>query len=149
MTKQEFLEGLRRHLSGSMEYRQVNEHLRYYTEYIDSQIRQGKSEEQVMQELGDPRLIAKTLTGMEGTDTVREEYREEYIEDDGKVNSNDHYIHFNGKTLRIPGWLFSVLVFLVLFCVLTVVFTLISWLLPYMMVIFAGVMLYRFIRSIL
>ncbi|MGN0306244.1 MAG: DUF1700 domain-containing protein, partial [Lachnospiraceae bacterium] len=106
MTKQEFLEGLRRYLSGSLEYRQVNEHLRYYTEYIDSQIRQGKSEEQVMQELGDPRLIAKTLSGMEGADTIREEYREEYIEDENG-NSSDRYMNFNGKMLRIPGWLLT------------------------------------------
>lgn len=148
MTKQEFLEGLRRYLSGSLEYRQVNEHLRYYTEYIDSQIRQGKSEEQVMQELGDPRLIAKTLSGMEGADTIREEYREEYIEDENG-NSSDRYMNFNGKMLRIPGWLLTVLICLIVFCVLTVVFTLISWLLPYMLVIFAGVMLYRFFRNIL
>lgn len=148
MTKQEFLEGLRRYLSGSLEYRQVNEHLRYYTEYIDSQIRQGKSEEQVMQELGDPRLIAKTLSGMEGADTIREEYREEYIEDENG-NSSDRYMNFNGKMLRIPGWLLTVLICLIVFCVLTVVFTLISWLLPYMLVIFSGVMLYRFFRNIL
>ncbi|MGN0308238.1 MAG: DUF1700 domain-containing protein [Lachnospiraceae bacterium] len=148
MTKQDFLDGLRKHLSGSLDYRQVNEHLRYYTEYIDGEIRQGKSEEQVMEELGDPRLIAKTLTGMEGADTIGEDYREEYIEED-EMNPNDRYVQFNGKTLRLPGWLFSILLCLVVFCVLTVVFTLISWLLPYLLVIFAGVLFYRFIKNLL
>ncbi|MBQ9991068.1 MAG: DUF1700 domain-containing protein [Lachnospiraceae bacterium] len=146
MTKQDFLEGLRRYLSGSLDYRQVNEHLRYYTEYIDSQLRQGKTEEEVMAGLGDPRLIAKTLTEMEGADTVSGEYREEYIEDEAEPNPNDHYVHFNGKTLRVPGWLFSLLLCLVVFCVLTVVFTVISWFLPYLLVIFGCVMLYRFFR---
>lgn len=146
MTKQDFLEGLRRYLTGSLDYRQVNEHLRYYTEYIDSQLRQGRSEEEVMAELGDPRLIAKTLTEMEGADTLNGEYREEYIEDEEQANPHDHYVHFNGKTLRIPGWLFSILLCLLVFCVLTVVFTVISWLLPYLLVIFGCVMLYRFFR---
>ncbi len=148
MTKQEFLEGLRKYLSGSLDYSQVNGHLRYYAEYIDSQIRQGKGEEQVMEELGDPRLIAKTLAGMEGADSSREEYRDEYIEDERQGNLNDHYVHFNGKTLRIPGWLFSILVCLLVFCVLTAVFTLLFNLLPIIMMVIAAVFIYRFFRSI-
>ena len=146
MTKQDFLDSLRKYLSGSLDYRQVNEHLRYYTEYIDGQLRQGKSEEQVMGELGDPRLIAKTLTGMDGADTGREEYKEEYIEDEQGKKTNDYYINFNGKTLRVPRWLFSILLCLVVFCVLTAIFTLISWILPYLLVILGGIWLYRFIR---
>lgn len=148
MTKQDFLEGLRRHLSGSLDYRQVNEHLNYYAQYIDSQIRQGKSEAQVMEELGDPRLIAKTLTGIDGGEGFRVEYREEYIEDEERVNPNDRYVNFNGKVLRIPGWLFTILICLLLFCILTVVFTLITNLLPFIGLILLFVFAYRFFRSI-
>ena len=36
-------------------------HIRYYEDYIQSQVRGGRSEQEVLQELGDPHLIAKTL----------------------------------------------------------------------------------------
>ena len=51
MTKREFLEGLRKYLSGSLDYRKVNEHLKYYTEYIDGQIRMGRTQEEVLLKL--------------------------------------------------------------------------------------------------
>ena len=70
MSKQEFLDGLRRSLAGSLESREINEHINYYSDYIDSQIRKGISEEEVMNSLGEPRLIAKTLLGMENVETV-------------------------------------------------------------------------------
>ena len=77
MSKQEFLDGLRRSLSGGLEAQEINDHIRYYSDYIDSQIRMGTPEEEVMASLGEPRLIAKTLLGMEGVETVAEEYVEE------------------------------------------------------------------------
>lgn len=61
MTRQEFLDELRIALQGSINQNQVNEHLRYYENYIMEEARKGKSERQVIEELGNPRLIAKTL----------------------------------------------------------------------------------------
>ena len=45
MTKQDFLDGLRRSLSGGLAAEEVSEHIRYYSDYIDSQIRMGVSED--------------------------------------------------------------------------------------------------------
>ena len=53
MNKIEFVEQLRRSLSGIEDYTFVNDTIAYYENYIESQIRMGKSEEQVMQELGE------------------------------------------------------------------------------------------------
>ena len=144
MTKQEFLDGLRRSLAGGLETQEINEHIRYYSDYIDSQIRMGISEEEVMASLGEPRLIAKTLLGMEGVETVTEEY----VEDESAQDANYRYFNINGKTLKIPGWLFTILVCVVSFCVLTFVFALMTRLLPYFFMIMFGIMVYRFIRNI-
>ena len=57
MTKQEFLDGLRRSLSAGLEPEQINEHIRYYSDYIDSKIRMGTPEEDVMASLGEPRSL--------------------------------------------------------------------------------------------
>jgi len=144
MSKQEFLDGLRRSLASGMESQEINEHINYYSQYIDSQIRMGTSEEEVMASLGEPRLIAKTLLGMEGVETVTEEY----VEDESVQDANYRYFNINGKTLKIPGWLFTILVCVVSFCVLTFVFALMTRLLPYFFMIMFGIMLYRFIRNI-
>ena len=144
MSKQEFLDGLRRSLASGMESQEINEHINYYSQYIDSQIRMGTSEEEVMASLGEPRLIAKTLLGMEGVETVTEEY----VEDESAQDANYRYFNINGKILKIPGWLFTILVCVVSFCVLTFVFALMTRLLPYFFMIMFGIMVYRFIRNI-
>ena len=143
MSKQEFLDSLRRSLAGSLETREVNEHIQYYSDYIDSQIRMGISEEEVMASLGEPRLIAKTLIGMENVETVTEEY----VEDETKSAGDYRQFHVNGKTIRVPGWLFTILVCVLSFCVLTVVFALLTRLLPYFFMIMFGIMVYRFVRN--
>ena len=144
MTKQEFLDGLRRSLVSGLEPSEVNEHINYYSQYIDSQIRMGISEEEVMASLGEPRLIAKTLLGMESAETVTEEY----VEDEAVRDANYRYFNFNGKTLKIPGWLFTILVCVVSFFVLTFAFALLTRLLPFFFMIMFGIMMYRFIRNI-
>ena len=144
MTKQEFLDGLRRSLVSGLEASEVNEHINYYSQYIDSQIRMGMSEEEVMSSLGEPRLIAKTLLGMEDMETVTEEY----VEDEGVKDANYRYFNFNGKTIKIPGWLFTILVCVISFFVLTFVFALLTRLLPFFFMIMFGIMVYRFVRNI-
>lgn len=144
MTKQEFLDGLRRSLASGLEPSEVSDHINYYSQYIDSQIRMGTSEEEVMASLGEPRLIAKTLLGMGGTETVTEEY----VEDENVRDENYRYFNFRDKTLKIPGWLFTILVCVVSFFVLTFVFALMTRLLPYFFLVMFGIMAYRFIRNI-
>ena len=58
MTKQEFLEKLRLALNGRVSPAQLMENLSYYEDYINTEIRKGKGEEEVLAGLGDPRLIA-------------------------------------------------------------------------------------------
>ena len=143
MTKQEFLDGLRRSLSAGLEPEQINEHIRYYSDYIDSRIRMGISEEEVMASLGEPRLIAKTLLGMEETGHATEEYVEEEQTPDDKYR----YFNINGKTIKIPGWLFTILVCVVSFFVLTIVFSLMTRLLPFIFMMIFVVTMIRFLKN--
>ena len=143
MTKQDFLDGLRRSLSAGLEPEQINEHIRYYSDYIDSRIRMGISEEEVMASLGEPRLIAKTLLGMEETGQVTEEY----VEEEQVVDDKYRYFNVNGKTIKIPGWLFTILVCVVSFFVLTIVFSLMTRLLPFIFMMIFVVTMIRFLKN--
>ena len=60
MTKSEFLRGLRGALSGAPDSL-ILENINYYSDYIDGEIRKGRSEEEVMEELGEPQWIAKSI----------------------------------------------------------------------------------------
>lgn len=61
MNRDLFLSELRSVLEGSLSPAAINDNVRYYEEYIATEVRKGRSEEDVMEELGDPRLIARTL----------------------------------------------------------------------------------------
>ena len=61
MTKQEFLEQLRKALGSRVSSSVVNENISYYEEYIATHVRAGKTEESVIAGLGDPRLLARSI----------------------------------------------------------------------------------------
>ncbi len=144
MTKQEFIDGLRRSLSAGLESEQINEHIRYYSDYIDSKIRMGTPEEEVMASLGEPRWIAKTILGMEEVDTVTEEYVEDETAEDNKYR----YFNINGKTFKLPGWLFTILICVVSFFVLTIVFSLMTRLLPFLFMTIFITTIIRFLKNL-
>ena len=61
MKKQEFLEKLYDALCESMDKSEAQIHVKYYKQYIEEKVREGKNEKDVIAELDNPRLIAKSL----------------------------------------------------------------------------------------
>ena len=74
MNRTEFLDALRSQLAGQMQEGKSAAHVRYYEDYIQSQVRGGRPESEVLEELGDPRLIAKTLIDTDDGKEVYDEY---------------------------------------------------------------------------
>lgn len=139
MSKQEFIEGLRRSLSSINDYAFVNDTISYYENYIESQIRMGKMEAEVMEELGDPRLIAKSI---KATHISGEEENEQNFSQDA-YTENSHFpktmFSFNGKEIRMPSWLIKTITIIILMVVFFLVFTVLRWLSPF---IFMGLIAY-------
>ena len=61
MTKNEFLTILRGQLTGKLSQADVESNINYYSDYINEEMMGGKTEEAVIDELGNPRMIAKNL----------------------------------------------------------------------------------------
>lgn len=78
MTKQEFLDELRQSLSGEVSSESIMDAYRYYSTYIEDEMRTGKSEEQAVEELGRPSLIARSIIAAH---TGEREVDEIYTED--------------------------------------------------------------------
>lgn len=69
MTQTEFLMKLKGALSGNISSVQVKENLEYYEQYIEEEMRKGKSEEEIFAVLGDPWILARTIIdASDGTD---------------------------------------------------------------------------------
>ncbi len=58
MTKKEFLELLRENLEGNIPSSEIDENIRYYRDYIENG---EETEEEALEKLGEPNLIAKTV----------------------------------------------------------------------------------------
>lgn len=70
MTKNEFLSIVRGRITGAIPSSEVESQIDYYSAYIDGRIGAGLTEEEAVEELGDPLLIAKTV--IESTDRAAE-----------------------------------------------------------------------------
>ncbi len=61
MNKTEFLEELRSSLKGQIHDFEIERHIKYYSDYFSQEMAKGNSEEDVCNQLGSARLIARTL----------------------------------------------------------------------------------------
>lgn len=124
MTRFEFSHKLRKALSGSVSHSVVNEHVAYYENYMDAEIKKGRSEKEVLEELGDPRLIAKTILNTAGTDST---YTSE-TKNTKRERSFDST--FSDKAFRLPVWIGLLLLLLICVVVFKIVGLVLGVLLP-------------------
>lgn len=118
MNKYEFITGLQRHLTGKVSAEKLQELTAYYNDYIDSQIRKGRTEEEVLKELGDPRLLAKTIVETEGGGREGDGLRSKTVYEEGGQEEEK----WNGRSFRIKRIVFRIALLLVLFGILYIVF---------------------------
>lgn len=83
MTKQEFLEELKNALSGEVSPEIMMDSYRYYANYIEEELRRGRTEEEILEELGKPSLIARSIIAAQSGERVADV---EYTED-GRTKS--------------------------------------------------------------
>lgn len=142
MAKQEFLDELKQALMGEVSAEVVMDSYRYYSTYIEDQIRDGKSEEQVLEDLGRPSLIARSIIAAH---VGAREVDEIYTEDGKKRRVKNNPFSQNGTSSdkkekspkKEPGakkkfvfdftaWYAKVLYVLIFFVLVMIVFGLIK-----------------------
>lgn len=90
MTKSEFLDKLREALANDLTGPVIRENVDYYSEYISNEVKAGRSEAEVVAELGDPWVLARTVIDTaEGTangqNTVYEQEKTSYGQGTGST----------------------------------------------------------------
>lgn len=167
MSKQEFIDRLRAALNGRISPNLVIENVNYYEDYINTQIRMGQTEDEVLKKLGDPRLIARTIietsgqgndkgyqkAGYQDTGYQNAGYQGEGYRDTGYQNqgaSAGRYTsqgNMNQKTFHLPGWLWVIVAVLVITLVIGVVGSVLSILAPVILPILVVVFLIKLFRD--
>lgn len=143
MDRYEFISALRAALNGKVPATTVEDNVQYYEEYIEVQLRQGKSEEEVLSALGDPRLLAKTIIEAnkyaEGTETYGGE-------DYGEIPAGGTGKSFRQWYQERPQWLRVVMSVLIALFVLFFVVTVLQVFAPVIVMILLIMGIYRLIR---
>lgn len=149
MNKTEFLNSLRQALSFRVSADQVNEHMRYYEDYINTQTRLGKSEEEVIKSLGDPRLIAKTIGDTQGGGDVQGE--PESTQDYRQAGSEGTYGRAPARVgfwNKLPLWAKKLIFIVILILIIAGIATLVSFLLPVILAFCVLGILFEFFRKL-
>ena len=140
MNKKEFLDTLYNQLYGQMAEGAIAAHVQYYRNYIEDAVNQGRTEEDVLNELGDPRLIARTLLDTDSaasgnpqtTGSYSEPYTDTSYNDDSSSGSKkvkSHSFHIDLST-----WYGKLAVILIAAVVIFLLCTVLSVLIPVMVV---------------
>ena len=141
MNKEVFIDTLRRALYGKVSDYELTDHVRYYEDYIRQEISRGRSEQEVLEELGDPRLIARTIletSGMKAPDV-------EYTIDEESAENTDSGV----KVHTFSGWKATLVMALIAAAVIAIIVLLLGLAIYLLPVIIAVMLISWLIRKIL
>lgn len=145
MDRIEFTDKLQHALAGGLGSAAVAENVQYYREYIDVEIRKGRSEEEVLGSLGDPRLLAKSIIEANKRAGQIEGTNQNY---DEETPGNGYGKQENAEVaVRMPGWLIWLIAVVVLLLIIGVVFSLISVLAPIIIPVLIVLLLINFFKG--
>ena len=128
MNKEEFLYKMKDALDGQVSEIIISDNIDYYKNYINSEMLNGKSEIEVLDMLGDPRLLAKTVIEMQENDNNEnntksennkynddnyDDYNQE--EDDFSKRADNSKVH---SIFGLKGCLISILMLFIVFIIL-------------------------------
>ena len=150
MTRSEFLNKLKEALANDLSGPVIQENVNYYSGYIADEVRKGRSEEEVVAELGDPWAIARTIIeSLEIQGNTQEDYgyepnRQNY---DQRQQSGTGQVHIFGldtwwkKLLLVMG---IVGVFMLVIAVIGGIFSLLA---PILVPLILMIIVFRIIGS--
>ncbi len=151
MRQEEFLKIFQEALTGKVSDRIIQENINYYRVYINGEVTRGKTEEEVLQALGDPRLLAKTIEESNKFANGDESYTSEndgwsFQGNRARQDSQSQSTNVR-KKFKMQGWLTLIITAVILIMVVSLVFSVISFFAPVILVGAVGLLVYRIIAG--
>lgn len=144
MIKEEFIKLLEESLQGEVSSAIIQENIRYYREYINDEMRKGYSEQEVLDSIGDPRLIAKTIIDASSLPGEKSSGRTAYEDDNIRMNTNIHYFDLSKWYWKLA---FAAIIIAVIMLVLTIVTGVVSFILPIIGPLIVIIFIYRMVKN--
>ncbi len=144
MDRVEFIDKLQYALAGGLNSSTVAENVQYYREYIDVEIRKGRSEEEVLESLGDPRLLAKSIIEANKRAGQNEGTNRNF---DEEIRDNAHDGQEAAGAVHVPGWLILLILVVIVLLIIGVVFSVISFLAPVIIPVLLILLVVNFFRG--
>ncbi|MDE6882654.1 MAG: DUF1700 domain-containing protein [Lachnospiraceae bacterium] len=135
MDKEEFIMKLQHALAGGLSGSQTAEHVRYYREYIDSEIHKGRTEEEILAQLGEPRLLARSILDANRRSGSAYGAAQEYDDEVG-ANAREDSVRGENNQVRkvaLPGWFVMLIIIVIIMLVIGVVSSLLYLFAPVIM----------------
>lgn len=108
MDKEGFIQELRECLYGEVKEKVILDSVSYYRDYIEEQVRNGKSEQQVLDELGDASFIAKSIIDANERDSIKrtrvEEENVNYGDPYEEMEKEERKQQIETKASRVLRW---------------------------------------------
>ena len=133
MSREEFLQKLSQALAGEVSRGVIDENIRYYDDYIRSEAAKGMTEEEVIAQIGEPRLIARTI--IDSTTSMEESQSssgynsgnnsDNVYEEDGKRSGPVHFVDLNKWYWKLLSIVIVVLVVMAVFGIISTVFAIV------------------------
>lgn len=141
MNRREFINGLREALELKMNKKEIEAQVEYYTEYIKSEVKSGRNESQVVEELGDPWAIAKNL-GYD-SDTVYEEVNR--ADSEAFTGHTGNKVYTTNSKWVVWGILFVIMA--IIFVIFSFTMSMLTFLSPVLLPMFLVMFIIRIFRK--
>ena len=147
MKKSEFLIRLQEALEGDVSTTTIQENVRYYDDYISGEVRDGKQEDAVIEELGDPWILARNITqAPEVLDATNV-----YGEDMHRENRNNYGSGGHTQIRIVNSWwklmLILLCIVLVIIAVIVIVLGIIRFLAPVLIPLILILIVLRLVKN--
>ena len=148
MTKEEFLYELKKELSVLDSAEATAYNLRYYSDYIDAEIAKGRSEQEVLDELGNPRWLVNSIKESGDYGRVQDiiEGPLENIRSNDEDDQKMHTIRIEGMKARILGVAILAIFLLFLVAIFYILGKIFVFLLPVLIPILLICLIFGFMK---
>jgi len=132
MSKEEFLRELEEALAGDVPEAVIRDNVSYYGSYLSQEMAKGRSVEEIVGEIGEPFIIAKTIiehceaSGECAGDGGYGNYQESYDDGGSRSQSGNQNPFSNMHYIDLNKWYWKLLAGILIFMVVSFVFRLIG-----------------------
>ena len=131
MSREEFLQELGEALAGDVPEAVIRDNLSYYGSYLSQEMARGRSVEEIVDEIGEPFIVAKTIIEhceasgeCAGDGGYESSYQESYS--DGGNRSQTQSPFPNMRYIDLNQWYWKLLAGILMFLIVSLVFRLIG-----------------------